>query len=171
MKIHFGCYGNYRKGWVNVDINKDTNPDRVWDMNVFPYPFDSHTADEICCRQTLEHLQNKENSVKAIEEIIRIAKPDAKILITFPLKHMIEMKKKNRLFGFNFDDDTHTSGITLNDINGIPLKKKLYWGHYPYNVAKRYGIFLRPVMFLVNIVLNLNIGKLERFSTGVVLYR
>jgi hypothetical protein len=36
--LNLGC-GNFKVGDINVDIDKKYNPDFVWDLNKFPYPF------------------------------------------------------------------------------------------------------------------------------------
>ena len=43
-------------GLVTLDFNSDHNPDVVHDLNVFPYPFDDNSADEIHAYEVVEHL-------------------------------------------------------------------------------------------------------------------
>jgi len=81
IKLNLGCGKDYRKGWINVDIDKSLRPDVVCDFNHFPYPFEDNYADYILMDGVLEHLDRPE---KVIEELWRISKPDAIIRIIVP---------------------------------------------------------------------------------------
>lgn len=51
------CFGS--DDWqhlVTLDINPDTKPDKVWDLNVRPLPFDDGIFDEIHAYEVLEHI-------------------------------------------------------------------------------------------------------------------
>ena len=53
-KIH----SNTSKEWVNLttlDINPAHNPDVIWDLEQFPYPFEDGEFDEIHAYEVLEH--------------------------------------------------------------------------------------------------------------------
>lgn len=80
-KLHLGCGKGKRKGYINVDVIEAVNPDVVWDLNVFPYPFDDNTFEEILAYSILEHL---DDVVGAMEEIHRIARPGAVVEIGVP---------------------------------------------------------------------------------------
>lgn len=79
--LDLGCGNRKRAGMVGVDINPNSAADVIHDLNLFPYPFDDSTFDEILADNTLEHL---ENVPRVMEEIYRIAKPGAIIKITVP---------------------------------------------------------------------------------------
>ena len=53
------------------------------DLNVFPYPIPDNTYDVIHTSHCLEHLQGN-NAIAALEEIWRIAKPGAKVVVRVP---------------------------------------------------------------------------------------
>ena len=55
--------------------------DIVHDLNTFPYPFADSSFDEIYAMHVIEHL---DSIVRAMEEIHRLAKPNAKVVIVTP---------------------------------------------------------------------------------------
>ncbi len=82
MKIlNLGCGREPVAGAVTVDQNKSVSPDVCHDLNIYPWPFENASFDEIHARDILEHL---EDVVKAMEEIHRIARPGARVIITTP---------------------------------------------------------------------------------------
>ncbi len=69
------------KNAVSIDINPDTSPDILHDLNKTPWPLSDNTFDIIYCKDIIEHL---EDILKTMEEIHRVAKNGAKIYITTP---------------------------------------------------------------------------------------
>jgi SAM-dependent methyltransferase len=66
-------------GYVNVDLYG--NPDVVWDLQKFPYPWDDNTVDEIVMHHVLEHLPDWWS---AFLECARILKPGGQLHIHVP---------------------------------------------------------------------------------------
>ena len=81
MKLNMGCGTDIRDGYVNLDIVKKEGVDVVHNLNKYPYPFDDNTFDEVIVDNVLEHL---DNTIKAIEEIYRLCKNNAKVYIAVP---------------------------------------------------------------------------------------
>jgi len=54
-KITFSEISKEWKELVTLDIDEDTNPDVVHDLNAMPYPFEDNTFDEIHAYEVLEH--------------------------------------------------------------------------------------------------------------------
>ncbi|MFC1884327.1 methyltransferase domain-containing protein [Thermodesulfobacteriota bacterium] len=81
MKIYFGCGKHKKEGYVNVDIVQLPTVDVVHNMNVFPYPFEDNSADEILLIHILEHLPD---TIKVMEEVWRICKNSALVKIDVP---------------------------------------------------------------------------------------
>jgi len=79
--LELGCGNRKRPGVIGVDINPNTNADIIHDLNVFPYPFEDSSFEEIYADNTLEHL---DNIIKVMEEIYRISKAGALIQIIVP---------------------------------------------------------------------------------------
>lgn len=82
LLLNLGC-GDVKEPppWINVDAYSNCNPDVVWDLDVFPYPWPDNSVDEIQIRHTLEHL---ENWWEAFLEMTRILKPGGTLRIHVP---------------------------------------------------------------------------------------
>lgn len=70
-----------RLGAIGVDFSSRHNPDIIHDLNIFSYPFDEESVDEVYLDNVLEHL---DNPIKVMEEIYRICKPGARVKIIVP---------------------------------------------------------------------------------------
>jgi SAM-dependent methyltransferase len=79
--LDLGCGNRKRAGMVGIDINPGSMADVIHDLNLFPYPFDDSTFDEILADNTLEHL---ENLPRVMEELHRIARPASMLKIIVP---------------------------------------------------------------------------------------
>jgi SAM-dependent methyltransferase len=71
MCLNLGCGKKKIIGAVNLDISPDVNPDVLWDLNQFPYPFKECKFDLILASHILEHLNDL---TKTIDELWRILK-------------------------------------------------------------------------------------------------
>src|SRR2546428_9543428 len=81
MKLYFGCGKHRVEGFIGVDKIRTAQVDVVHDMNVFPYPFDDDTVEEVLLINILEHFPD---IIKVMEEIWMICKPGAIIRIMVP---------------------------------------------------------------------------------------
>jgi len=80
-KLHVGCGGKIKEGFVNLDVVKLKGVDVVHDLNKFPWPFPNDSFDEIIAEHILEHLDDFN---KVINEIWRISKPNARMRVEAP---------------------------------------------------------------------------------------
>src|SRR3546814_16055533 len=76
--LDLGCGTRKRPGSVGMDINPATGADIIHDLEIFPYPFDDSTFDEIYVDNVLEHL---DNVIATMEELHRITKPGGLVKI------------------------------------------------------------------------------------------
>lgn len=79
-KLNLGCGSNKIKNFVNVDINSKVMPDKVIDLNQFPWPFEDKEFDHILAKDIIEYLGDKNSSDsfrKIIEEMYRISENGA----------------------------------------------------------------------------------------------
>lgn len=79
--LDIGCGKRKIKGAIGIDRIDLEGVDIVWDLDQYPYPFEENTFDAIYATHVLEHL---DSILKAMEEIHRIAKPDAKVVVVTP---------------------------------------------------------------------------------------
>ena len=98
---------------IRLDISELINPDIVWDLNVFNYPFNDSTFSEIECFDVIEHLQD---IPRTLEELHRILEPNGLLKITTPhfscANSFVDPTHKWHLSYFSFDYfcDNHTLG-------------------------------------------------------------
>ncbi len=69
LKLNLGCGKDIKEGYVNVDFENFKGVDKVFDLNVFPYPFEDNSCDEILMNNILEHL---DNPYKVLQELWRM---------------------------------------------------------------------------------------------------
>ena len=83
LRLNLGCGTKRLRGYVNVD--RFGEPDLLFDLETFPYPWKDNSVSEIELHHILEHLgQQTEIYLKIIQELYRICQPQARIHITVP---------------------------------------------------------------------------------------
>ncbi|MBN1822898.1 MAG: class I SAM-dependent methyltransferase [Endomicrobiales bacterium] len=68
-------------GAVGIDSNPLAKPDVSHDLNVYPWPLKDNEFDMVYTSHCLEHLSDPK---KAVEEIWRVARPGADVIIQVP---------------------------------------------------------------------------------------
>ena len=81
MNINLGCGERTTPGWTNVDRVKLPGVDVVHDLDRYPYPFDTSSADGVVMSHVLEHLTDV---VRVMEEIHRILRPGGTLELLVP---------------------------------------------------------------------------------------
>lgn len=81
MKLNLGCGRDKKVGYVNVDSSKQVNPDKVWDLEITPLPFEDNSIEEISAEHVLEHVNR---FIPLVHDLWRISKNGAKINIKVP---------------------------------------------------------------------------------------
>jgi hypothetical protein len=61
-----GCGNKKREGAVGIDFNSRSTAEVIHDLNIFPYPLDDGSFDEIYFDNTLEHL---DDVIRVMEEV------------------------------------------------------------------------------------------------------
>ncbi|MFA5841394.1 MAG: methyltransferase domain-containing protein [Candidatus Paceibacterota bacterium] len=99
-KLNLGCGVSRKEGYVNIDWQKETNPDVVHNLNVFPYPFPDDFFDSIEASHILEHLNSP---FDVMRELRRILKKGGSLYIKVP--HFSR--------GFTHAEHTHGFDVTF----------------------------------------------------------
>jgi SAM-dependent methyltransferase len=80
--LNLGCGKTRIPGSIGVDsVMIEGYVDKVHDLDIVPYPFESSSVDEIHLYHVLEHLHDP---VRKMEEMHRILKPDGALYIRVP---------------------------------------------------------------------------------------
>ena len=104
MKIDLACGDAKKEGFIGVDLVETSSTDVVHNLNVYPWPFEDNSVDEVFCSHYVEHIPHDINGedkrdgfIQFMDEVYRILKPEGKIEIVAPYY------KHERAFG----DPTH----------------------------------------------------------------
>lgn len=71
LKLNLACGQIKQEGFVGVDKYKTDAADIVHDLNIYPWPFEDNSIDEILCSHYIEHTKDLD---KFMDEIYRIMK-------------------------------------------------------------------------------------------------
>jgi len=80
-QLNMGCGYEKLRGFVNLDSEKKRNPDLLWNLDKYPYPFKDNTFDYVRASNIMEHIIDIK---KSIEELHRITKETGSIQIIVP---------------------------------------------------------------------------------------
>jgi len=98
-KLDLGCGSNKKLGFLGVDRSPDVNPDILYDLDIYPWPFEDDSAFEIFSSHFIEHVKD----IKAfMEECWRILIPRGRLVIVAPYYSSIRA----------FQDYTHVRSIS-----------------------------------------------------------
>jgi len=144
---------------TTVDFNKNFKPTIVHDLNKFPWPLSDASFDVIYASHVLEHFKD---TVRAMEEIYRIAKPGAKVIIRVP--HF-----SSRAAWIN---PTHYRAFSVSQFDYFDKKVPENYGDCNFKVIKKELRYSRPdvnhgfttkiLTSLLNFLANSNQNACER---------
>lgn len=118
LRLNLGCGGKIYEGWVNVDKYDHYAVDVVHDLEIFPYPFEDNSCNEIYMNHVLEHLGSSTDVFNNImKELYRVCCHDAVIRINVP-----HPRHDNFL-----SDPTHVRPINQGVISLYDKQKNLEW--------------------------------------------
>jgi predicted SAM-dependent methyltransferase len=107
IRIDLACGDRKKEGFVGVDIAETDSVDIIHDLNVYPWPFEDNSVDEVNCSHYIEHiphltvqsalkqsnsfdefkillLNDKDGLIKFFNELYRILKPEGKAKLIAP---------------------------------------------------------------------------------------
>ncbi len=79
--LDLGCGKKKRDGAIGVDYSDRHGADFIHDLNLFPYPFESDTVDEVYLDNILEHL---DDPMRVMKEVHRISKRGGLVKVIVP---------------------------------------------------------------------------------------
>jgi len=83
LKLNLGCGHDKGKNFINVD--KFGEPDVLWDLEKFPWPWDDNSAELVVMNHVLEHLgATTEVFFGIIKELYRVCRDGARVKIAVP---------------------------------------------------------------------------------------
>lgn len=176
-KLNLGCGSDYKKGWVNVDFDKNIKADKYFDLSK-PFPFKISNFDYILAQDVLEHF-SKENAKKFLTECHRVLKIGGKIIIRTPNIFRIfrQFKKDSQvLIKFIYGDTGRNSGLGAHKYAYTPasLTKLLKFCGFEISsikkettnivcIAKKADIKIYPVKVLISGQDSGGLGGAEKF--------
>jgi hypothetical protein len=114
-KINVGCGRNVMPNWINLDSFPLPGVDIVADLEICattPLPLADDSADELLLSHVLEHIRN---ALPMMQELHRIAAPDAKMTIRVPFGSSDDA----------FEDPTHVRQIFVGSFGYF--SQPYYW--------------------------------------------
>lgn len=130
-RLNIGCGKNARKDCINLDTVKLPGVEVVHNLDKYPWPFKDNTFEEVYCFSVLEHLND---IIKPLEEIHRISKNKAKIIISVPIASGVGA----------FADPTHKVFYEYTSFDYFKPDNYLnYYSKARFNIIKRKLVFYR----------------------------
>lgn len=140
-KLNLGCGKDIRRDCLNLDSFKLPGVDIVHNLEKYPWPLKDNSFEEIYCDNVLEHLSS---IIKPMEELHRISKDKAKIIIKVPIFPGVGAAA----------DPTHKVFFTYLTFNYFTPEDSLnYYSRARFKILKRKIIFhdyLRPLTWFFN---------------------
>ena len=157
-KLNLGSGIKPLEGFINVDFTKREGVNVVHNLERFPYPFKDNSVDYILMDNSLEHL---EDTIRVMEELHRICKPNTIIEIIVPhysSAGAFASLTHKRFFGSqSFNDLTTDSWYMYTDVKFKILQNKIIW------FGLRNWWFIRPLKFVMDKIINIRPFWAERF--------
>lgn len=118
LKLDIACGNRKKNGFLGVDVCN--NADIICNLEIFPWPFDDSTVDEVYCSHYIEHTSDL---IAFFNELYRIMKPGATAEIIAPYYSSIKA----------WQDPTHVRAISENTYYYCNREWRLInkLGHYP----------------------------------------
>ena len=102
MKLDIGCGNNKQEGFTGIDITKEgTQADIAHDLEVFPWPIEDNSVNEVFCSHYIEHTNDL---IAFMNELWRITKSGAVLSFISPYYTSVRA----------WQDPTHKRAISEN---------------------------------------------------------
>lgn len=70
-----------KNNWYGIDFSEESKAHEIFNLNQYPYKFETQKADNILCFGVLEHLYSP---YKTLKEIHRLLNPDGRLFLMVP---------------------------------------------------------------------------------------
>ena len=144
-KLHLGCGKEYKKGFINIDFNKNRKTDMCFDIRK-KFPFEDNSIDYVYSSHVLEHL-TKDEFFKTMKEIWRVCKNGTILDLEMPHFTSVfatQLPDHKSFFGTKtfeiFEKGNKVKG-GYTDINLKVIDKKLHFALKKYDNFKWASIF------------------------------
>lgn len=85
MKLNLGCGRRRYEDFLNVDAAPECEPDLVFDVETFPWPWEDNSVETVRFIHSLEHMGGDPKVfLRLMQEIYRVCRPGARIEIAAP---------------------------------------------------------------------------------------
>ena len=128
--LDIGCGKNKTRDSIGIDFCDNADADAKHDLNIFPYPFKDNEFDKIIMKNVIEHL---DNVVHVMEEVHRIGKSGAEVIITTPHFSCL----------YSWQDPTHKHHLALDSFDYFTVNTK----HSNFYTNKRFEILEKRIDF------------------------
>jgi len=102
--VDLGCGQNKFPSALGLDYAGNAHADVHHDLDVYPYPLASSSCDVVLLRNVIEHVRNV---VGLMEEVHRIGRPDADVIVTTP--HFSSL--------YSYQDPTHVRHLAFDSLD------------------------------------------------------
>lgn len=165
LKINIGGGLTRFEGFLNLDIDSNSNPDFIVNLETDTLPFEDNSVDEVKAHHVLEHIG--QGYFHLLQELYRVCKHGA----------IIDIRVPHPRHEYFLNDPTHVRPIT---IEGLRMFSKQYNKHlsetqgstpglaYRFNVDFQLVDFqLVPDPYYANVISTETTEYLERLSREV----
>lgn len=162
MKLNLGCGKDIKSEYINLDMRKIKGISLVCNLEIFPYPFQDAVFDEIYCNNILEHL---DDVVKVMEELHRISKPNARIIIRVP----------HFTCQYAFADPTHKHYFAYESLDyfvstdAMTMKCPDWYSDRKFKMLSKKIIFSKGLLLPWNYVFEWLFNKMPKYYEGTFL--
>ena len=149
VKLNLGCGPDYRKGWVNIDLNKSVKTDKKVDFLEKGIPYKDNSVDEIFCKNLFEHVPNPLDFLLEMKRVLK--KGGRAKIITSNASYILYHFPRKKAY-----HDSYNIGRGIEDQHYFLFQK----GHL-IAFTKKAGMKLNKLKYYIS---NTNPGKDRNFQ-------